>query len=90
MSNSTCNSIFFLLELKNRDILLNSFKIKTFYCIICKLWTNINFSQEHSPQFTLTENRREREREREREITSNAAMLHLSLSLFNKVKVIFY
>ena len=36
---------FFKLSLKNRSILLYSFKILTFYYIICKLRANIHFSQ---------------------------------------------
>ena len=45
MSSFTCNLILLKLSLKNMDILLNNFKIGTFYCIVCKLWANAYFSQ---------------------------------------------
>ena len=43
MLSSTCNSILLKSNFKNKDILLNSFKIGAFYCIVCKLWRNANF-----------------------------------------------
>ena len=44
MSSFTYNSILLKLNFKIRDILLNSFKIWAFCCIIYKLETNAHFS----------------------------------------------
>jgi len=43
--SSICNSILSKLSLKNRDILLNSFKTMAFCCIVCKLGANTHFPQ---------------------------------------------
>ena len=39
----TCNSILLKLSLKNRGILLNSFKIRVICCIVCELRANAHF-----------------------------------------------
>ena len=35
---------FVKIEFKKYDILLNSFKTGVFFCIVCKLGTNVHFS----------------------------------------------
>ena len=42
-SSSTYNSTLLKSNLKNMDILLNSFKTVAFCCIVCKLGANAHF-----------------------------------------------
>ena len=52
-SCSTYNSTLLKLNLKNIDILLNSFKTVAFCCIVCKLGANANFLHFYQTPFFL-------------------------------------